>query len=347
MKILLIANEKAGTGRIRHRIIDIIVRFMEAGYEVKIYPIAPEKGFTSEKVLTGDLSEYDKVVVAGGDGTMSHVIQALMLLPEEERPVLGYIPAGSTNDFAKSLGIPDAVSGACRTIITGREFRYDIGRFQDTWFNYVAAFGAFVPVSFGTDQKAKNRLGHGAYILEAVGSFHENISFSCPMSVEWDNRQSADSLRTVATVDAAEQETGDGTVPRMEQSEMNVESDRMASMAGHAEGDFMFGAVYNASSIGGFRLPNASLQHLHDGEMELLLIRKPESIEDRREIVTSLMNSDIQNSRFIITAHVRHVRFHSDRQITWTLDGEDGGSHEDVRIGVAPQAMRIMIPKRN
>lgn len=316
-KILLIANEKAGTGRIRYRLIDIMVRFMEAGYEVKVYPIEPEKGLTSEKVLAGDLSVYEKIVVAGGDGTMSHVIQALMARKqknaEETIPALGYIPAGSTNDFAKSLGIPTSINGACRTILNGRAFAYDIGRFQNTWFNYVAAFGAFVPVSIQTKQKLKNSFGHGAYILEGVASFQENISFSCPMKVAWDNGK-----------------TG--------------------GERGQEEGSFVFGAVYNASSIGGIKIPNASRDRLQDGEMELLLIRKPETVEDRRTILASLragLPDGKEGSRFITASHVKNVRFISDRPIVWTLDGEDGGNHEDVAIGVTPQALRIMVPRKS
>ena len=112
--------------------------------------------------------EYEVITVSGGDGTMSEAVNGLMHLPKEDRPLLGYIPAGTTNDYAATLGIPRNMKKAAEQLVQGNPFPCDIGRFQQSYFTYVAAFGAFTDVAYDTPQGQKNLLGHMAYILEGV-----------------------------------------------------------------------------------------------------------------------------------------------------------------------------------
>ena len=127
---------------------------------------------------------YDLVVCSGGDGTLSEVLDGVMTIDEKRRPKIGYIPAGSTNDYAYSLGLPSQMK-RCANVIAEEKFRaVDVGKFQEnSYFVYVAAFGAFTEVSWNTPQKTKNALGHNAYILEGIRQvgnlkpYHVRFSF--------------------------------------------------------------------------------------------------------------------------------------------------------------------------
>ena len=111
---------------------------------------------------------YDLLVCSGGDGTLDEVVTAMMERPKDQRIPIGYIPAGTTNDFASSLHISRNMLDAAYTAVHGRRFAFDIGRFNKDVFVYVAAFGLFTDVSYQTDQKLKNLLGHAAYVLEGA-----------------------------------------------------------------------------------------------------------------------------------------------------------------------------------
>ncbi len=99
------------------------------------------------------------------------------------RPLLAYIPAGSTNDFAKGLGIPSVRSSAIKVAVSGKPFAYDLGRMNDRYFNYVAAFGAFSKVSYATDQELKNVLGYAAYIISAIAELPQEMSYSSHLRI--------------------------------------------------------------------------------------------------------------------------------------------------------------------
>ena len=182
MKALLLINGSAGTGKMSHSTYLIIEKLALAGYETTVFPIVPGAGLTAEGLLKDKDGQYDLVVCVGGDGTLNHVVDGLMQW--EKRPILGYIPAGSTNDFAKGLSITGTPHQLCDILVTGRPMPYDIGSFNERYFNYVAAFGAFVAISYATEQRYKNMLGHAAYVLNGLSRLGENINYSCHMRVE-------------------------------------------------------------------------------------------------------------------------------------------------------------------
>ena len=168
-RLLFIYNLHSGKGLIRNHLADIIDTFNKAGYETVVYSTQERADATRLAKELG--ASYDLVVCSGGDGTLSEVLDGVMTIDEKRRPKIGYIPAGSTNDYAYSLGLPSQMK-RCANVIAEEKFRaVDVGKFQEnSYFVYVAAFGAFTEVSYATPQHLKNLLGHQAYVLEGVKS---------------------------------------------------------------------------------------------------------------------------------------------------------------------------------
>lgn len=166
-RMLFIYNPRAGKARIRSNLLDIIDIFTKAGFEVTAYPTqAKGDGLKAVKERKRGQEDYDLIVCSGGDGTLDEVVTGMMQC--EERIPIGYVPAGSTNDFANSLQIPKNMIRAAQTIVEGRTFGCDVGEFNDDIFVYIAAFGVFTDVSYETPQDIKNVLGHMAYVLEGM-----------------------------------------------------------------------------------------------------------------------------------------------------------------------------------
>lgn len=163
-RALFIYNPRAGKAMIRSKLSDIMELLEQGGYETMVRPTT----------RSGDACAYVKecapetelVVCSGGDGTLDEVVTG-MLTSGREIPI-GYIPAGSTNDFGISLRLPRNMLRAAEVVITGRDFPCDVGAFNEDVFVYIAAFGLFTEVSYETDQEIKNVLGHMAYLLEGV-----------------------------------------------------------------------------------------------------------------------------------------------------------------------------------
>ncbi len=172
-KLLFVLNPYSGKAQIKNQLLEIVDIMVKADYEVTVYP-TQARGDAIHKVEQ-EAGNYDLVVCSGGDGTLDETVTGMMR--REQRVPLGYIPAGSTNDFATSLGIPKEMTKAAKTAVTGRPFACDIGVFNGDFFVYVAAFGIFTEVSYSTSQEWKNLLGHAAYILEGVKSLHDISSY--------------------------------------------------------------------------------------------------------------------------------------------------------------------------
>ena len=168
-KLLFIFNPYSGKGLIREHLVSIVDIMVKAGYEVTIYPTQC-KGDATRKVIE-EAAGYDRIVCSGGDGTLDEVV-AGFIEGEVDLP-LGYIPAGSTNDFANSIGLPKDMEEAAKAAVGENEFPCDIGDFNGESFVYVAAFGLFTEVSYETPQEMKNLLGHAAYLLEGAKHLHE------------------------------------------------------------------------------------------------------------------------------------------------------------------------------
>lgn len=165
-KMLFIYNPNAGKGLLKPKLSDVLDIMVKAGYELVVYPTQSYKD-AYRKVVHMD-NDYDMVVCSGGDGTLDEVVTGMMKRDKEDRIPIGYIPTGTTNDFANSLHISRDIMEAADTAVHGKPFACDVGRFNKDVFVYVAAFGLFTDVPYQTDQKLKNALGHAAYVLEGV-----------------------------------------------------------------------------------------------------------------------------------------------------------------------------------
>jgi YegS/Rv2252/BmrU family lipid kinase len=163
-KLLFVMNPRAGQRKANRHLAEILAIFNRAGYRVDTYMTAgPGDGV---QVVTRRAAEVDLVVCCGGDGTFNEAVTG-MLQSDIQVPI-GYIPAGSTNDFAASLHLPTNPVKAAQAIVEGQPMTYDVGRFGQRYFAYVASFGAFTRASYATPQSIKNALGHTAYILEGI-----------------------------------------------------------------------------------------------------------------------------------------------------------------------------------
>ena len=163
-KMLFVMNPYAGMRRANRYLADLLTIFSQADYEI-IARMTCGTGDAS-RIVREKCAGVDLVVCAGGDGTFNETISGI-LEAGCDVPV-GYIPCGSTNDFANSLKLSTNVLQAARDIVEGTAVSYDVGKFGDRYFSYVASFGAFTKASYSTPQNIKNALGHTAYILEGI-----------------------------------------------------------------------------------------------------------------------------------------------------------------------------------
>ena len=181
-KMIFLFNPRSGKEAIKNQLSDILGIFCRAGYLPSVY-VTQEPG-DAAKIAEEYGSEVELFVCSGGDGTLNSVISGIMKL--KKRPEIGYLPSGSTNDFARSLKIPANLTEAARDVVSGKSYGVDIGKFGDQrYFVYIAAFGAFTEVSYSTPQDVKNVLGHQAYILESIKALGKLKSYK--MHIAWDD----------------------------------------------------------------------------------------------------------------------------------------------------------------
>ena len=163
-KLLLIINPRAGMRKVNRALTDIVDIFNRGGYEVTAH-VTADRG-DAVRLAEQYAEQVDLVVCAGGDGTFNETITGVFNSGADVE--IGYSPCGSTNDFASSLKLSANVVQAAKDIVDGEVFQYDVGRFGQRYFSYVASFGAFTRASYSTPQNVKNALGHVAYILGGI-----------------------------------------------------------------------------------------------------------------------------------------------------------------------------------
>lgn len=314
-KILFIFNPRSGKAQIRNKLLDILDIFTKAGYELSVH-VTQRCGDAMEAA-----AEYggnaDLVVCSGGDGTLNETISGLMKL--DHLPNLGYIPAGSTNDFASSLKISKNMIRAAEAAVYGEPFPIDIGCFcEDRHFVYIAAFGAFTEVSYLTPQDKKNVLGHQAYMLEGMKSLASIKSYGMKIECE----------ELPAGIPLYPESVG-------KKEEMTL------------EGEFIFGMITNTISVGGFKGLVTQDVALDDGEFEVLLIRTPKTPLDLTNIINYMFLKEEPNE-YVHKFRTRSLRILSEEPIDWVLDGEFGGTKREVNIINLKKRIQIMrkVPKK-
>ena len=295
-RLLFVFNPFSGKGQIKNKLFEIVDQFVKSGYEVTVYPT--QKPQDAMELVKERAGEYELVVCSGGDGTLDEVVTGMM--GREKKTPIGYIPAGSTNDFANSLELPKGMEAAAETAVNGIPFSCDVGKFNEDYFVYIAAFGLFTDVSYATSQELKNRIGHITYILEGMKRLPSIQSYH--LQVAWE----------------------DQTI----------------------EDEFIYGMVTNSTSAGGFKNITGKNVQLDDGLFEVTLIRMPRNPIELNEIIASLTNL-IDNTDSIYTFKTDSLLIKSLEEIPWTLDGEYGGTHSEVKIQDQRQAMQIMVKNCN
>ena len=173
-KLMLIINPVAGKARYKVGFGDVMRILNEGGFRTTVF--FTEARGDATRFAAEFAPQFDTIACIGGDGTLSEVMSGLMAVPKEQRPPLGYIPMGSTNDVASTLGLPKDATEAAWRITHGEIIPFDVGSFGDgSFFTYVAAFGAFTDVSYETPQNEKAALGHLAYILEGISQLPRQL----------------------------------------------------------------------------------------------------------------------------------------------------------------------------
>ena len=165
---LLIVNPKSGNTRAMNVIAPVVEALSNAGYETRAFTTTCRGDATRIAAEYG--AECELLVLSGGDGTMNEVIRGIMQVEKEKRPVLGYIPTGSTNDFGTALGLPKRIDLLIDTALNGVPSEIDVGCFNGRHYAYLASFGAFTDISYSTPQEAKNALGFLAYLGSGMNS---------------------------------------------------------------------------------------------------------------------------------------------------------------------------------
>ena len=193
-KLLFILNPCAGTKKANKVLPELLALFNHAGYDVHTYVTgAPGEAID---VVAGKAADMDLIVCCGGDGTFNETVSGILKntgnrlsctdAPSAEvlNIPVGYIPTGSTNDFAGSLGLPLEPMKAAKQILEGAPQQYDIGSFNGRYFTYVASFGAFTRSSYATPQNVKNALGHTAYVLNGISDLMQIRSIPVRMELD-------------------------------------------------------------------------------------------------------------------------------------------------------------------
>lgn len=298
-KVMLIINPFAGKQQLKSKIFDIIDIFSQHDYRVTIFPTRGKNDATL--MVERNLPDYDLVICCGGDGTLNEVISGMMA--HENRPPLGFIPAGTTNDISKSLNISKNPVKAAQTIVKGHTFAYDIGSFnQQLYFDYVAAFGLFSDISYTTSQQMKTSLGYLAYVLEFMKTFTRYPVYT-----------------------------------RIPTYHMRINYDGFL-----LEEDFIFGAITNSTSMGGLFKYDQNYVKLDDGLFEMLLVRSPQSAVHLSSIITDVLRKNY-DTEDVMLLHASKMEISCTDEVTWCLDGENGGMWRDVSIVNCPRSIRFLV----
>ena len=269
-KLLFLVNPNAGQRRVNKSLTDIIGIFNEGGYEVTVFLTnGPGSG---TQIVQERAKDYDLVVCA-----------------------VGYIPCGSTNDFASTLKLSTDVVQAAKDIMMGAPVEYDVGRWGDRYFVYIASFGAFTRVSYTTPQNLKNALGHLAYVLSGLQELPQIRNI--PMAMELDGQV--------------------------------------------LDGEYLFGAVSNSTSVGGVFTLDASQVDLRDGKFEVFLVRMPRDMAELTQCAAALQNHTYDCAAITFRS-VSRLRVHQDPALLWTLDGERAEGADVVEIENLHRAIRLV-----
>lgn len=291
---LLVINPVSGKGEARYELLDIVTRLSDAGCEVTVFPTRADTDNAEEVASRLHASHlYDMVVAVGGDGTLNLTVEGV--LRSARKVPIGYIPLGTTNDFASSLGIPSDTDEAIAHVLAGKPVPHDIGLFGKRHFTYIACCGAFTETSYSTNQTLKSIFGHAAYVIGALPSLT--------------------SIRPI---------------------EMTVQTDCET-----IKGRYMFCALSNTTTAGGFVKLDGHGVDFSDGLFELILIGYPQDLIDAGRVAKKLATANM-NDPLIVLRHISACKIELKEPLGWSLDGEDGGKTDNAQLSVQKSAIEIL-----
>lgn len=303
-RILFIYNPRSGTGKISASLSDVADIFTKNGYEVTVYP-TQSQGDCTRRVIAAAEEDFDRIVAAGGDGMMHELVAAIA--ETKSQTAVGYIPTGTVNDFASTHSIPKTIPEAAENAVRGKVVPIDAGRFNETYFSYVAAFGSVAQVSYNTNQRAKNLFGSFAYFLEGLKSLD---------LLHW--QKATSSLKITA-------------------GNMEVSGD---FIFGAVTNTTSLGGIANF-------LPEGTIMTdgLLEGIFVKQPTTLAELEQIRRWLFNRSFESSCVVFRRSSSFRIEPLYPDDpERKVEWTLDGEYGGEHDTVDIEVLPLALNIALP---
>lgn len=297
-KALILVNPRSGRIVARQLAFSFGSDFQNTIYEPFIRLTTGPHDATDVAARLAD--RFDLVVCRGGDGTLNETINGV--LQSGAQVPIGYIPGGTTNDFAKSNGIPLEQNAAVRLILDGSPVPQDVGLFGESrYFCYTASFGLFTESSYATDQRFKNRFGYAAYLAAGVRE-----------------------------------------LTRIEPVKLRVDADGETF-----EGEYIFGSVTNALSVGGgvLKFPRGRVR-FDDGLMELVLVKKPKNPKDFVRLFSQIQKG-VYDETYITIRSARIFLFDFlGQSVPWSLDGEYGGETTEVAVQCIRHGIQIFKPSK-
>ncbi len=290
-KALIILNPNSGLKAGKKHLSDILQIFCEADWICDVF--ITSKSGDAKTVVEERGNSFDTVVCIGGDGTFNEVVSGVV--SAQHNVSIGYIPSGSTNDFANSLKLSKNMLTAAKNIVKGSAKTYDACDFNGRTFTYVASFGAFTKASYATPQNVKNALGHLAYILSGIIEIGK--------------------IKPITLKLIADEE--------------------------EIEGDFIFGAVCNSTSLGGVLTLDEKVVDMNDGMFEVLLIKSPKNIAELNDCIVALTTQDY-NSKMLYFKSCDSVEFLLPKKVEWSLDGEYEKGSKNVKIKNLHNAIKLI-----
>lgn len=303
-KVILIVNPVSGKLKGKAALFGVI-EALSANDVAPTVLLTRERGhaveLAKEAAALHSEGRCDAVLCCGGDGTLNEVLTGLH--EAHSKMPVGYVPAGTTNDFANGLGLPLDPPEAAREIAVnlnrGKLLNFDLGRFGgDRFFSYIASFGAFSSPSYTTPQSVKNSLGYLAYVVSGVNDFFK-----------------IKPIRTTVTTS---------------------EGKRIIA-------DLAFGAVSNTRSVGGVVKLGEDEVDMCDGLFEVVLVTMPKDPAELSQIAMAVMQSDLHNCKLIKFFRTRHVTFEMPKGTPWTLDGEKALCPGKITVANIPHAANLVL----
>ena len=325
-KLLVVMNPFAGTRQANRYLAGIIDIFCKGGYEVGV--AMTQKAGDGIALAEEHARDNDIIVAIGGDGTFNEVV-AGVLDSGTDIPI-GYIPGGTTNDFASSVGLNTSTLDAAKSIISGRKQRFDVGKFNGRYFSYVASFGAFTSTAYNVPQDLKNAIGHAAYVLSGITDAVNIKPFHLKV---YDKGEAGTGAGAAGDHDAAES-TAAGAA-----SLVNGVPDNVIY-----EDDYIFGAICNSTSMGGIINLKSSDVDMNDGLFEVMLIKAPKDIIDLQAIIFALSTQSYSECEQISFFSSSSMEIEAPEDMPWTLDGEYQEPCTSISISNVYNAIQLMLP---